>query len=425
MEYSAKQIQPKRHFFPGNQRILTLIWILSLIPFLIPQVFIPCLIFFLLSLAYDFYNTKKEFNEKLKNISFEIHWPEFMELSRPQEITVSWNFFSSDLILKIFFPAEFSPRIHTLNQTQTSFKVRGKKKGTYHDIELYVGYQSKLGLFIRYYRLIHERKLFVTAPILYLSNQKKYHYGRIHQQYQLGGESDFYGIRAYQFGDSIKNINWRKTAGSFDEIYVNEYEKEKSRQVLIALNTGMASRFDYKKYQYIDYQTGLAFQLAHAFTKNQDATGLLTFSEAVDLYIPPKLSNRHMPALFRHLQYVEESYKHMDIVELYLFLKSRLQRKSILILLSPFLHFEQVYSERKAIYLLAQEYQIIWVNPARLFRYYEKTSRDLRYSWAKVHLLKEKQNEEEFFRDGRLLYVNDHPEKLYHKTLSHYFSLKW
>ncbi len=425
MDYSVKKIQSRRYLFPGSRRNLTSIWVLSLVPFLLPQVFIPCCVLFLLLFTYDFYDTKKEFNEKIKNISFAINWPEFMELGRTQEFTVSWSCFSSDLFIKIFLPTEFSPRIHTLNRFQSSFKARGKRKGTYHDVELYVGHRSKLGLFVRYYKLIHERKLFVTAPILYFSSQQKYYHGKIYPQYRLGGESDFYGIRAYQFGDPIKKINWRKTAGSSSEVYVNEYEKEKSRKILIALNTGMASRFDYRKYQYTDYQTGLAFQLAHVFTKNQDETGLLTFSEEIDLYIPPNLSNRHMPTLFRHLQHIEDNYKHMDIIELYLFLRNRLQRKSILILLSPFISFEQVYSQRKAIFLLSQEYQVIWVNPARLFKYYYEGSRDLRYAWAKAHLLREKQNEDDFFRNGRLLYVNDQPEKLYQKTLNHYFSLKW
>ncbi len=425
MHYSAKQITSKKYFFPGDRKILSLLWLSSLIPILIPKIFIPYIILLIYVLIYDLRHSNICLEKEFNKISFDINWPNFMELNRFQEITIDWNQFNSEFFLKIFLPAEFSPRIYTLYKSDTFFKFKGKSKGTYHDIEFYIGYQTRLGIFTRYRKLIHKHKIFIAPPILHLVNQEKKKVGRINQRYHISGESDFYGIRLYQFGDSLKNINWQKTAGSFNEIYVNEYQKEQNRKTLIILNTGISSRFDYKKYQYTDYQTALAFQLASTFIKNQDETGLLTFSDKIDLYIPPDLSKRNLSSIFKRLQRVEESYEHMNLMELYNFVKNKLQKKSILILLSPFLNFEQIYAQREVIYLLSKNYQIIWVNPIRLFKYYYENSHDLAYLWARIHLLKEKKSEDLFFKHNHLLYINDHPENLYQKIITNYFELKW
>ena len=424
MHYSHKQFTPKRRLLPGERKALLLLWFSSFVPIVIPALFIPYLLLLTFIIIFDI-RSFRDHESSLKQISFEIHWPDFIELNRPHEINIHWNHFDSYFHLKIFSPAEFSPRIHSLDHTRSSFKLRGKKKGTYSNIELYIGYPSKLGLFTNYRKLTHERNIFVSPPILYLSMKEQYYQGKMNRRLHLEGESDFRGIREYQLGDPIKNINWKKTAGSSNQIYVNQYQKEQNRKVLIVLNTGIFSRFDYRKYQYIDHQVALAFQLAHTFIKNQDETGLLTFSDEIDLYIPPDLSKKHLPVMFHYLQRVEESYKHMNLIHLHLFLKNHLQRNSILILLSPFLSFQQIYSQRKIIYLLNKNYQVIWVNPMRLFRYYYERSKELSYLWARVHLLKEKQEEFRFFRHNRLTYIHERHEDLYQKIVTSYFSLKW
>ena len=198
------------------------------------------------------------------------------------------------------------------------------------------------------------------------------------------------------------------------------------------MNTGIVSRFEYLGNSYLDYQIALAFQLARTLIRNNDETGLLTFSNQVDLYIPPMLSHKQLPFIFKSLQKVEESYENMNLIDLFIFLKERIQQKSILIFLSPFLSFQQIYIQKKPIHLLRKNYQVIWVNPLRFFKnYYDNRTQKggdthhLSYLWAKIHMLNEKEEEHSFFQKNQLIYINERPEHLYKHVLRHYSSLKF
>ena len=424
MNYSYSQISSQRKIFPGSPRAVLLFWVLLLIPILIPQIFIPFAVVLAGILIYDLYENP-HYGGSLKNISYDINWPDFLELNRPQKIDITWENLPLNAHLRILFPKEYSPRVVRLNQHNDFFKVRGKKKGTYNDIDIYIGVKSSLGFFTYYHRVLHKRTLFVAPPILYLSLKYFQNKENIMNRNYLGIGSEFHALRQYQRGDPLKRINWKKTAANPNEVYVNEYQKEQNQKVLIVMNTGIASRFEYLDYPYLDYQTALAFQLARTFTENCDETGLLTFSNQIDIYIPPDLSHRQLPFIFRSLQQVGESYEHMNLIDLYIFLKGKLQRKSILILLSPFLSFQQVYIQRQTIHLLSQNYQVIWVNPLRIFDSYYNQIKELSYLWAKVHILHEKEEEKIFFQSNQLPYVHERPEQLYQHVLKHYSSLKW
>ena len=291
--------------------------------------------------------------DKIRNLDFkdidlevEIHWPQFLEQGRPKIIMVVWNKKTEGVDLQILMPKEFSPRVLILDPASEYFKVTGKKKGSYTDIDIYLSRFSKFRLFRICYKLYHDRKINVVSPILYLSKINLLSREESRFRYS-GGESEFHSIRLYQIEDPFRHINWRKSASGTRELYVNTFKKEHDRKTLIILNNGMLSNFEYKGISYFDHQAALAFQLAFTFLKNQDPTGLLTFSDMVDLFIPPKLNRTQISFLFSHLQKMEPGYGHIDLSHIYSFLKKKLPSQSILIFLSPFLSFQQILLQKK------------------------------------------------------------------------------
>ena len=408
---------------------MLLLWIFLFFPILTFEWLVLCLIIIgvmiLFELGYfqGIYNRLLKKEESNLNFEFEIHWPQFLEQGRPKRITIVWKKKIEETSLQILMPKEFSPRVVILNTASEHFRITGKKKKAYTDVEIYLTRFSRLRLFQICYKLYHDRKINVVSPILYLSKnnlplreKSSFHY--------LGGESEFHSIRPYQMEDSFRHINWRKSASSSKELYVNIFEKEHNRKILIILNNGMLSNFEYKGVSYFDHQTALAFQLAFTFLKNQDHTGLLTFSDTIDLFIPPKLDRTQISVLFSHLQKMEPGYGHIDLGHIYSFLKTKLSSQSILIFLSPFLSFQQIFLQKKIIHLLGKLYQMIWVNPLR-YSNQPGDLLDLSYLWSRAHTLNEQQDQFLFFKKNNLLYVQDRPDRLYRAVIQNYSRLKW
>ena len=224
MDYSYSQIVSSKKIFLNSRNIPLILWFLILIPVLIPQIFLPFTIVLIGILVYDLYQ-KPYRNDIINNVDYNINWPDFLELNRPQKINVNWKHFDPSFDIKIFFPKEFSPRVIHLNQKDTFFKVRSKKKGYYSNIDIYIGFKSNFGIFRYYHKVLHERKLYVAPPILYLSLKYFQIKEDIIRKYTLGTGSEFHSIRQYQYGDPLKIINWKKTAINPNEVYVNQYQK--------------------------------------------------------------------------------------------------------------------------------------------------------------------------------------------------------
>ena len=430
MLYSPRQIMRQRKILPGDKKIIFFFWVSSLLPVISLEWFIPYLmllgIFILLEL--DYFKKIHSFSSKQNKIEqldfeFEIHWPKYMESGRPKKIQIVWNKKIQDTQIQILMPKGFSPNVLTLTSVSEYFIVTGKKKGSHSNVEIYLIRFSRLRFFRICYKLYHNRKINVVPPILYLS-QKNLSFRKESLFRYSGAESEFHSLRPYQTEDTFKHINWKKSALNPEELYVNLFEKERNRKVLIILNNGMLSNFEYKGIPYFDHQIALAFQLAFTFLKNQDHTGLLTFSDTIDIFIPPELTKTQISFIFNHLQKAQYGYGYIDLAHIYSFIKDKLPVQSILIVLSPFLSFQQILLQKKIFHLLGRSYQIILVNPLR-FSGQTKKRLDLPYLWSRAHILNEEQDQMIFFKKNNLLYVKERPDKLYKEVIQNYSSLKW
>src|SRR5439155_1671090 len=59
-------------------------------------------------------------------------------------------------------------------------------------------------------------------------------YGRVASR-QIGAGADFWGVREYTAGDEVRRINWKASA-RLDRLFTNEYEGERSGDVVIVVD---------------------------------------------------------------------------------------------------------------------------------------------------------------------------------------------
>ncbi len=123
----------------------------------------------------------------------------------------------------------------------------------------------------------------------------------IHPSRAKGLSSEFEEHRGYTQGDDIRHIDW-KTYGKFDRYFIKEYREATNLKVTIAMDSSSSMGYASDGVSKFDYGSTLAASLAYLMLKQQDAVGLITFSNKIEKMIPPKATRDHLLAILKELE---------------------------------------------------------------------------------------------------------------------------
>src|SRR2546427_5251920 len=124
----------------------------------------------------------------------------------------------------------------------------------------------------------------------------------IHRSPFRGFSVEFTEHRAYQPGDEPRYLDWRILARS-DRLFVKQFEEETNLRAMILVDASrsMAWRGDPSRLTKRAYADRLAAALALILLRQRDATGLVTFDEAVRQVIPARVKAGQWTRLVRGL----------------------------------------------------------------------------------------------------------------------------
>src|SRR5207302_3486198 len=82
----------------------------------------------------------------------------------------------------------------------------------------------------------------------------------------------------------------------------------------------------------------IAATLAISASRSSDKVALLLFTDQVELFLPPRKGRRHILRLIREMLFFEPKHRGTNIPAALAFLNHILHRRSIVFLLTDFLH---------------------------------------------------------------------------------------
>lgn len=121
-----------------------------------------------------------------------------------------------------------------------------------------------------------------------------------HRSPYHGFSVEFAEHRAYGSGDEIRHIDW-KLFGKTDRLYVKRYEEETNLRAHLILDTSKSMLYSSGKISKLTYANSLVAALSYLMIQQQDAAGLVQFSNTVDLFIPPKSKPSHLNSILTQL----------------------------------------------------------------------------------------------------------------------------
>jgi len=167
----------------------------------------------------------------------------------------------------------------------------------------------------------------------------------LHKSPYHGFSVEFAEHRQYMPGDPVRSVDWKVFAKS-DRYYIKQFEEETNLRAYLLLDTStsMLFRGEADGVSKLRYAINLAASLAYLMNHQQDAVGLLLFSDTVNRLVPARSARIHLRVLLRELeiearravrrQIREEEPRKTRIGRCLSYLAERIPRRGLVILMS-------------------------------------------------------------------------------------------
>jgi uncharacterized protein (DUF58 family) len=123
----------------------------------------------------------------------------------------------------------------------------------------------------------------------------------VHRSRSKGFSVEFEEHREYSPGDEIRRIDW-KALGKFDRYFIKEYEDETNLRAYLLLDASASMDYTSNGVTKFDYGCTLTASLAYLILRQQDAAGLVTFSDHIEAFIPPKAKRDYLLQILHALE---------------------------------------------------------------------------------------------------------------------------
>src|SRR2546421_1543700 len=152
-----------------------------------------------------------------------------------------------------------------------------------------------------------------------------------------GRGMDFEELREYVPGDEVRDIDWNVTY-RMGRPFVRRYREERELAVVLAVDISASSTFGSLRRTKREFAAEIAGTLALSAARNSDKVALLMFTDQVELFLPPRKGRKHILRILREMLAFEPRHRGTNIPGALTFLNHVLHRRSIVFLLTDFLH---------------------------------------------------------------------------------------
>ncbi|MBN1148040.1 MAG: DUF58 domain-containing protein [Anaerolineales bacterium] len=175
------------------------------------------------------------------------------------------------------------------------------KRGIFRFSELRATAHDRLGI-------THRRRVFPTTGQIFVlpdtprlrrvairPRQTRVYSGSIPAR-QGGSGIEFFGVRSYQMGDSMRHINWHVSARHQGELFSNEFEQERAADVWLILDARSRSNIPAAGESLFEHSIMAAASLAQALLTQSNRVGLLVYGGFLDWTYPGygKIQNEYI-----------------------------------------------------------------------------------------------------------------------------------
>lgn len=190
--------------------------------------------------------------------------------------------------------------------------------------------------------------------------------GEYHTAFKGKGMS-FSEVRAYQFGDDVRNIDWNVTART-GEPFVKVFEEEREMTVMLMVDVSGSTAFGTEKGWHGDAAlkqdiiAEICAVIAFSATTNNDKVGVILFSDKVEKFIAPKKGRNHILRIIREVLNFSPTGNGTDLNEALRFTRNMLKKRAIVFMLSDFRQPSEAQSYQEALSIVRRRHDLVGIH---------------------------------------------------------------
>jgi len=176
------------------------------------------------------------------------------------------------------------------SKVELSYSLRGGR-GVYQFPGVEVNTRDRLGIFN------HQEILPAPGQVLVLPEIPRLRGASIRPRHtkvysgaipaRQGGEGiEFFGVRDYQLGDSLRQINWHASARYDERLFSNEYQLERVADIWVILDARLRSNIQSNGKALFEFSVNAAAGLTHVLLTQGNRLGLLVYGGYLDWTYP-------------------------------------------------------------------------------------------------------------------------------------------
>ncbi len=159
--------------------------------------------------------------------------------------------------------------------------------------------------------------------------------GNFHSIFK-GSGIEFDDVRAYQYGDDTRTIDWNVTAKGHGT-FVKTFKEEKEQTVIFIMDLSASQEIGAKGKQKIDIGKEICGVLALSAIKESSQVGLIGFTDQRELYIKPSKGMKHAYQIITSLFNYRTISRKTDLNKAIAFALNLVKRRSVIIFISDFI----------------------------------------------------------------------------------------
>lgn len=146
----------------------------------------------------------------------------------------------------------------------------------------------------------------------------------------------FSEVREYQYGDDVRDIDWKVTA-RHNKPFVKVYEEERELTVMLMIDVSGSRNFGAVGTQKKEVMAEIAATLAFSSIQNNDKVGVIFFSDKIEKFIPPKKGKKHILLIIREIIDFTPTSKGTDIDQALKYMTDVIKKRCTTFLISDFI----------------------------------------------------------------------------------------
>ncbi|MBF0494492.1 MAG: DUF58 domain-containing protein [Candidatus Omnitrophica bacterium] len=151
-----------------------------------------------------------------------------------------------------------------------------------------------------------------------------------------GSGLEFDEVREYLPGDEIRSIDWNVTA-RMGRPFMKKFVEERELTVIFILDVSMSTKFGTRNMTKNTLAAEVCSTLAFSAISNNDKVGMITFTDRVEKYIPPRKGIKHVMQIVREALYSKPEGNGTDINKVLEHFNLVTKRRAIVFLISDFM----------------------------------------------------------------------------------------